>query len=207
VPQKITLTESCLYFFDTPARRIFCLEYGLDFPSSGWISQESISRSLFGDSGAATVRACTQSYGIFAWAPEFANVHATFPYEEHQIEVDGVVYGSSETYYQSMKSVGSREHEEIHEAIRLCSPMEAYRFGNRVPLRLDWEDARVAVMRKAIYAKFTHNRSLRELLCETYPHPLVQIKMDPFWGTSHDGSGANMLGVLLQELRDQLLDR
>ena len=205
--QKNTLSESCLYFFDTPVRRIFCLEYGLTFPSSGWISQQEVSTALFGQSGAETVLACTQSYGVFAWAPEFANVHSTFSYEEQPIEIDGVMYGSAETYYQSMKSVGTPEYEDIHERIRLCSPVEAYRIGNRGSLRPDWNEARVSAMKRAIRAKFTQNKILQALLCATAPYPLVQIKMDSFWGTMHDGSGANMLGVLLQELRDQLLGR
>ena len=199
-----TWTTSKIYFFDTPQRRDFCAMYGLGFPDDGWIDQGDVSQALFGRRGLETVAKCTQSYGVFAWAPEFANVHSTFPYDETPIVVDGVDYACSEGYYQSMKSFGHERHEEYHEAIRMCNPDDAWTLGRRVPLRADWDDAQIDVMRKAVYAKFTQNETLRELLCSTGSYPLVQIKMDWVWGSMSDGSGRNMLGVLLMELRDQI---
>ena len=197
-------TTSKLYFFDTPQRRDFCMMPGLSFPENGWMEQGDVSKALFGDRGLDTVRQCTRSYGVFAWAPEFANVHSTFFYEEMPIMVDGVEYACSESYYQSMKSFGNKQHEEYHEAIRTCDPDDAWTLGRRVPLRADWDVAQIDVMRKALYAKFTQNDMLRGLLCSTSSYPLVQIKMDPVWGSMSDGSGANMLGFLLMELRNQL---
>ena len=197
-------TTSKLYFSDNPQRKEFCAIYGLSFPDDGWIEQGDVSKALFGHRGLNTVHRCTQSYGVFAWAPEFANVHSTFSYEETPILVDGIEYACSESYYQSMKSFGHRQHEEYHEAIRTCNPDDAWALGRRVPLRDDWDQAQIDVMRKAVYAKFTQNDMLRALLCSTSSYPLVQIKIDPVWGSMSDGSGANMLGVLLMELRDQL---
>ena len=198
-------TVSSLYFFDRPDRREFCAQHGIDFPSHGWIEQEKVSQALFGAAGAKTVRACTESYGVFLWAPEFANAHASFNYEEQHIVIGGVEYGCSEAYYQSMKSLGHPQHEFYHERIRLSSPMSAFQKGNYLPIRSDWDEVRVDVMRTAVYAKFTQNEILKQLLCSTAPYPLVQIKMDRFWGTMADGSGRNMLGVLLQELRAELI--
>lgn len=197
-------TSSKLYFFDTPQRKQFCLSKGLVFPKDGWIDQGQVSYALFGTRGLQTVQRCTQSYGVFVWAPEFANVHSTFHYDETPIVVDGVEYACSEGYYQSMKSFGDARHEEYHEAIRRCNPDDAWALGRRVPLRVDWDEAQIEVMRKAVYAKFTQNETLRALLCSTGSYPLVQIKMDWVWGSMSDGSGRNMLGVLLMELRDQL---
>ena len=86
----------------------------------------------------------------------------------------------------------------------MCNPDDSWTLGRRVPLRADWDTAQIDVMRKAVYAKFTQNDTLRALLCSTGTYPLVQIKIDHVWGSMSDGSGRNMLGVLLMELRDQL---
>ena len=195
---------SKLYFSNHPQRQDFCNMYGLTFPQEGWIDQKDVSQAIFGRQGRDTVLRCTQSYGIFAWAPEFANVHSTFEYEESSIMVDGVNYACSEAYYQSMKSFGHPQHDKYHEAIRVCDPDDAWTLGRRVPLRSDWDNVQVDVMRKAVYAKFTQNEELRVLLCSTGSYPLVQIKMDQVWGSMSDGSGGNMLGILLMELRNQI---
>ena len=72
-------------------------------------------------------------------------------------------------------------------------------------MRQDWMTARIDVMRKAVYAKFTQDLNLKALLLSTHDHLLVQIKPgDDTWGTGPRGDGANMLGVLLMELRSQL---
>ncbi len=61
-------------------------------------------------------------------------------------------------------------------------------------------------MREAVRAKFTQSESLKQLLLATHPHPLVQLKPgDDVWGTGPSGKGQNLLGVILQNLRSELL--
>jgi len=60
-------------------------------------------------------------------------------------------------------------------------------------------------MRDALCAKFTQHDDLRRLLLSTGDAKLVEhTERDDFWGNGGDGSGANMLGRLLMELRDEL---
>jgi ribA/ribD-fused uncharacterized protein len=85
--------------------------------------------------------------------------------------------------------------------------MEAARMGRdrKHRIRRDWDSRRAAVMREGLRAKFTQHEDLRRLLLSTEDAKLVEhTERDDFWGDGGDGSGANMLGRLLMELRDEL---
>lgn len=112
---------------------------------------------------------------------------------------------TSEHYFQAQKF----EDECIREKIRLMkSPMEAALEGrNREnPIRHNWEYIKVDIMRKAIKAKFSQNEKLYELLLSTKGLEIIEhTKNDKFWADGGDGSGKNMLGMLLMELRDNFI--
>ena len=198
-----SIKESYCFFFDTPARRIFLKEHNINY-SPGWIPQQEISYALFGRKGRDTVLACEKTYGYFLWAPEFSNVHATFSYDEKPIKINGEEYACSEGYYQSMKSFGNADYLKAKQRIRSADPWDSYEYGQQFSLRDDWDTARLEIMMTAIQAKF-QDPILQELLLVTKDYPLVQIKSDPIWGSNYDGSGQNMLGVLLERLRKEIL--
>lgn len=115
-----------------------------------------------------------------------------------------VVWKTVEHYYQAQKFAGHPQEE----LIRLSdTPDDAKRMGNDTsyPIRSDWEEAKVEVMRTALKAKFTQNPHLKEKLLATKDAVLMEnSQKDYFWGIGKDGSGKNMLGKLLMELRDKL---
>ena len=129
---------------------------------------------------------------------EFSN------FSPHPIELKGMVWPTSEHYFQAQKFAGT-EHEE---AVRLAkSPMVAARMGRsrERPLRAHWETVKDDIMREALLAKFTQHAALRSLLLETDDAEIVEhTKNDRYWGDGGDGSGLNRLGQLLMELRAQL---
>jgi ribA/ribD-fused uncharacterized protein len=129
---------------------------------------------------------------------EFSNF-ARFP-----ISLDGHTWPTSEHYFQAKKFKDGKHQQEIRKA---NTPMLAARMGRSRsrPLRRDWESVKVAVMRAALRAKFTQYAELRELLLSTADAVLVEhTDNDDYWGDGGDGSGKNMLGRLLMELRDEL---
>ena len=72
-------------------------------------------------------------------------------------------------------------------------------------VRADWASAKVDVMRVALRAKFTQHAAARELLMSTGRARLVENSPNDYvWGNGRDGTGSNLLGVLLAELRDEL---
>jgi ribA/ribD-fused uncharacterized protein len=131
---------------------------------------------------------------------EFSNF-AHFP-----IRLKGRTWPTTEHYFQVQKFAGT---DDAHaEAIRKAgSPMIAARMGRdrKKKLRRDWESVKVSVMREALLAKFEQHPQLRELLLSTADAKLVEhTERDDYWGDGGNGSGRNMLGQLLMEVRRRL---
>lgn len=71
------------------------------------------------------------------------------------------------------------------------------------PKKTDWDDVRVDYMKKALYAKFTQHKDLKEVLLGTKDALLVEhTKNDNTWGDGGDGTGLNLLGKCLMEIRE-----
>src|SRR3954463_12157561 len=118
---------------------------------------------------------------------EFSN------FSPHPFELKGLVWPTSEHYFQAQKFAGT-EHEE---AIRIAkSPMIAARMGRsrERPLRPDWEAVKDDIMREALRAKFSQHPSLKDLLLSTGEAELVEHTSDDrYWADGGDGRGQNRL--------------
>lgn len=131
---------------------------------------------------------------------DFSNF-AGFP-----IQVDGEVWPTSEHYFQAQKFDDRAYRKKIRNA---KTPMIAARLGRErgQRLRRNWESVKVEVMRKAVRAKFRQHADLRELLVSTGDAKIVEhTDNDSYWGDGGDGSGKNMLGRILVQVRDELRD-
>ena len=127
-------------------------------------------------------------------------------FSAHGFTLDDRYWPTVEHYFQAQK-FAETEHEERIRISR--SPKEAKNLGQtrKLPLRFDWEDVKVHVMRAALIAKFTTHSSLRESLNATGDEELVEnAPTDYFWGCGKLGGGQSMLGKLLMETRQALRD-
>ena len=60
-------------------------------------------------------------------------------------------------------------------------------------------------MRAAVRQKFTTHKDIQQTLLDTGDEEIVEhAPSDYYWGIGADGSGKNMLGRILMEVRDQL---
>lgn len=118
-----------------------------------------------------------------------------------EVDFDGDEYPTVEHAYQAAKCARRRDRAAIRRA---PSPLAAKRAGRRAPLRPDWEAAKVQVMADLLRQKFS-DATLAERLLATGDEELVEGNDwgDEYWGRV-GGRGANVLGVLLMELRDEL---
>lgn len=125
-------------------------------------------------------------------------------FAHYGFELDEKWWMTSEHYFQAQKFYGT----EYVEIIRLLdNPMKAAKMGrNRnLPIREDWEEVKDDVMRKAVYAKFSQNIELKNILLDTDSEYIVEnTSNDYYWGCGTNGSGKNMLGIILMEIRDKL---
>ncbi|MBX0327962.1 NADAR family protein [Oscillochloris sp. ZM17-4] len=128
-------------------------------------------------------------------------------FSRHGFTLKDVWWPTSEHYFQAQKFAGT-EHED---AIRSApTPRAAADMGRdrRRPLRADWEQVKDDVMRAAVRAKFCAHADLRAELLATGDAALVEnAPGDYYWGCGADGSGKNMLGKILMEVRAELAHR
>jgi ribA/ribD-fused uncharacterized protein len=125
-------------------------------------------------------------------------------FSPHPIILKGKTWPTSEHYFQAQKFAGSPDEEEVRQA---KSPMIAARMGRsrKRPLRRDWESVKDAIMHEAVLAKFTQHADLREILLGTGEAEIVEhTANDAYWGDGGDGSGKNMLGLILMRVRQEL---
>lgn len=125
-------------------------------------------------------------------------------FSRHGFELDGQYWPTVEHYFQAQKFVGTDQVERIRRA---STPKDAKKLGwtRLVPLRADWEEVKDDVMRRAIRRKFEFHAELRDLLLSTGDEEIIEnAPSDYYWGCGADGSGKNMTGVILMEVRSEL---
>lgn len=147
---------------------------------------------------AGITRATINFYGVGDEYGCFSN------FSPHPIVLKGVIWPTSEHYFQAQKFAGTPDEEEVRRA---KSPMIAARMGRsrKSPLRKDWEAVKDRIMNEAVQAKFTQHADLREILLGTGEARIVEhTANDSYWGDGGDGRGKNMLGQILMRVREEL---
>ncbi len=130
---------------------------------------------------------------------EFSNFSA-YPFK-----LKGKVWPTSEHYFQAQKFAGT-EHEETVRNSKTPSMSAKLGRSRSLPLRVDWEVVKEDVMRDALRAKFDQHPKLKLLLLSTGDAELIEhTRNDRYWADGGDGTGKNRLGILLMELRAELV--
>lgn len=131
--------------------------------------------------------------GEKCWLSNFYEVR--FVWENH-------IWKSTEQAYQASKTLNS----DAFSTILLCDTAgQAKRLGQSVPLRDDWDNVKLGIMREINYCKYSQNPELLKLLLATGNQELVEGNNwgDVFWGVSK-GYGHNHLGRILMSIREEL---
>lgn len=126
-------------------------------------------------------------------------------FSRDSIFLKGLSWRTSEHYFQAQKFAGTEHEDQIRYATK---PMKAANMGRERhrPLRNDWEAVKNDIMREAVMAKFTQNKKLKSLLLATGDVKIIEhTSNDRYWGDGGDGSGNNMLGIILMEVRDAIV--
>ncbi|KAL4428726.1 hypothetical protein ABPG74_001880 [Tetrahymena malaccensis] len=124
---------------------------------------------------------------------------------QSKIIIDNLQFMSVEHYYQAMKFEGTKKFEVIRRAGKA---IDAHKLAQKkdTPKNRDWQDLKIAYMKKAIQAKFEQNKALKKQLIETYPNKLVDVTPgDKYWGIGDKEEGKNMNGQILMEIREMCM--
>lgn len=125
-------------------------------------------------------------------------------FSPHGFELDGEYWVTAEHYFQAQKFPKTTHCDQIRQA---KTPKDAAKMGRdrSRPLRKDWEQVKDDIMRKAVLRKFEIHPEIREILLATGDEEIVENSpIDYYWGCGKDGSGKNMLGQILMEVREIL---
>lgn len=115
------------------------------------------------------------------------------------VELDGLVFKSSEAAYMSLKTVDPEQKRHL----TTLTAAEAKKYGTTVVTLIpDWENRRDEAMERVVYAKFSQNDAIKRLLKETDPKHLEETNWwgDIYWGVC-GGIGQNKLGRTLMRVR------
>jgi len=139
-----------------------------------------------------------------------------YPCRIKKTQDDGSVthYACSEAYYQAQKFIHHPELMSEFSQLRGSKAGEyAWRLAqeNKHLCRKDWfgqggkPGAMDISMQEALCLKFLQNPDLQKLILATGGAELVEhTYRDRYWGDGGDGSGENMLGKYLMEIRQGL---
>ncbi len=120
----------------------------------------------------------------------------------HGVWFMDVRYPTVEHAYVAGKTldINTRIHVTRHQ-----SPADVKADGRRIKLRKDWDEFKLLHMEGLLRGKFQPGTGLADLLMRTGTAKLVEGNThgDTFWGRCR-GKGANHLGLLLMEIRDDL---
>lgn len=132
------------------------------------------------------------------------------PYTAHALEIDGIVYPTTEHAYQCARY----EDERIREEIRMQhSPVAAWETSTRYkhlqkPAFKD-EQHKLAVMKELMRLKAQQHQDVRQALRDSgdaliVKHIVTYPPGDGFWDDGEDGTGANHMGRMWMEIREEL---
>lgn len=113
-----------------------------------------------------------------------------------------LTYASAEHAYQAAKAKTHNDHNAVMNAL---TPRDARRIGRSIECCGDWYYSRLAVMYRILEAKFLQNENCASALLSTSGIIYADVGGNTFWGVKeYSGriTGANLLGILLMEVRD-----
>ena len=133
--------------------------------------------------------------------------------------IDGLQYNCVEQYFQYQKAITFDAPETAEKILKTTSPTIQKSLGRKSIPNFNgkiWNSMCIDVMQNGLYAKFSQNSKLKEILLETGDKILVEAApRDLFWGVGlgktnqkiHDAKmwrGQNRLGFELMKTRKLL---
>ena len=118
---------------------------------------------------------------------------------------DSKLWTSVEHWYQAGKATSLKDAERIRHA---PTAQQAQRLGRTIQYRKNWNNLKLQHMATGLKLRFTPGSPDTARLLATGNRPLHHATPwgkhgDPFWGIGRNGNGANHLGKMLEEVRNE----
>lgn len=115
---------------------------------------------------------------------------------------DGNNFNCSEQAYMYYKSFDKVYRDKI---LKLSNPFEIKKLGRECELVKGWDDKKVEIMYNVVYAKFSQNDHIKDILLSTGTASIHEDCKDPWWGGGPNyPAGRDLLGKVLMRIRNKL---
>jgi ribA/ribD-fused uncharacterized protein len=126
-------------------------------------------------------------------------------FSANAVEINGVLYPTSEHAYQAAKCTDPDGKREI---IAAKSPLFAKEVSNQKYKSAkdpNWNTKKLSVMESILRAKLDQHQEVRDALIKSGDEEIAEDSpVDGFWGRGKNGSGENQLGKLWMKIRSEL---
>lgn len=119
-----------------------------------------------------------------------------------------IEFNCSEQAFMYAKAIYFNDIEIANQILLETDPKKIKKLGRKVKNFDDtkWAEVRYNFMLTINRVKYTQNEDLRDILLSTGRATIVEDSpFDYIWGIGKDGSGQNLLGKVLMELRDYFI--
>ena len=122
------------------------------------------------------------------------------------LRYEGHRYISTEQAYQHQKAVYHKCSRVARQILSARTSAQSKAKSKAVPQIDSWHEIKAEIMASLLVAKAQQNEQFRKTLIDTKGRKLVHnIDTDSYWGCGPDLQGTNILGILLEELRERLI--
>lgn len=125
-------------------------------------------------------------------------------FSSFQLEWRGEIWMTSEHAYHSERFEDEALKDEIRKARSAHDAMK-FAYANKDKQKPDWDKIKLGVMKEILRAKVNQHPYVRKKLLETSDRELIEDSWrDDFWGWGPNKDGANHLGKLWMEVREEV---
>ena len=118
---------------------------------------------------------------------------------------NGINYISTEQAYQHRMAQFHKCNDTAHRIMKARTSAHAKKLAKSVTKSDHWHECKTEIMTDILMAKANQCAHFKSALLQTGNKRLIHnIDTDSFWGCGPDLKGVNMMGVLLEELRNTL---
>lgn len=131
------------------------------------------------------------------------------------VTVDDYTFASAEHAIQYKKSLVCKREDVGIQVKQKLKAEDAKKLGDKIPPCKAWDDSKVSLVKCIVKQKYIENNELKMRLVNTAGYKLEEASVDRYWGTgipvySRDFRktrypGKNVMGTILEEIRDEFL--
>lgn len=125
-------------------------------------------------------------------------------FSSHEVIFLGKRYKTAEHCYQSQKFTDAGIKAEI-ESTPSSFLAKKVSHSHDDKKRKDWENVKMDIMKQIITEKVKQYEEIKELLLETGDTEIIDnTPFDYYWAIGEDGTGKNMIGKILMDIRKEI---